>query len=106
MLPCCTHSAPLPASPLHSWMHHEGDAADADNPQRARQCQYLVERVLHGLLRATLSQAEADCAAPPLAPAERHAVVAQALEDAELQLGLVNACIEVGAATVLAGMPC
>lgn len=77
-----------------SWTHHMDDPPGADNPQRARQCQYLFERVLHGLLLRALKE-EAEGRGGELAAKERHACVEQALEDEQLQLGLVNACVEV-----------
>ena len=79
------------------------DPPGTDSPQRARQCQYLYERVLHAVLRTALAEEAAAASegqgegAAELTAAQRHATVERALEDEDMQLGLITACVEVGA---------
>ncbi|KAL4451183.1 hypothetical protein ABPG77_009255 [Micractinium sp. CCAP 211/92] len=107
---------------IFSWAHQK-EAPPADGtPARARQCQYLFERALHGMLQTALAAGEAARGKPGtaivdednggkpgaagsssrlsgggggLSAAERGSVVEAVLEDEEYQLGLVHACIEV-----------
>lgn len=77
------------------------DPPGTDSPQRARQCQYLYERVLHAVLRTALAEEAAAASegqgegAAELTAAQRHATVERALEDEDMQLGLITACVEV-----------
>ncbi|KAL4422907.1 hypothetical protein ABPG75_009104 [Micractinium tetrahymenae] len=110
---------------IFSWAHQKEDPPGADTPARARQCQYLFERVLHSMLHTALAEEEAARRKPGadgpgptgggagsggqpgaaggspggsdggLSTAERSRVVESVLDDEEYQLGLVHACIEV-----------
>lgn len=78
-----------------------GDRTEAPDPQaplKARTCLYLYQRALHEVLllalRAQVEMAGLDAVAE-LPPEARDATVVGVLEEEEMQLGLIHACLEI-----------